>query len=94
MEKKQEPLNEVFQRGILNMLWIPIRTKQLRMSLKKHLAMKYLDALNTTYLAFIEHQHQKPKNTFIKEITETTVGPYKHFKELTLKIQFSPVNTT
>ena len=94
MEKKKEPSNEAFQRGILNMLWITIRTKQLRMSLKNHLAMKYLGALNTTYLAFIEYQHQIPKNTFLKKMLETTIDPYIHFKKLILKTQFSPVNTT
>ena len=52
MEKKQE-----------NMLWIPIKTKQLCMNLKRHLAMKYLVAVNTTYLVFIEYQQQKRKNT-------------------------------
>ena len=37
--------------------------KQLRMDLKRHLAMKYLGALNTTYLVFIEYQQRKCKNT-------------------------------
>ena len=63
MEKKQEPPNEDFQRGISNKLWISKRTKQLRMNLKRHLTMKYLGVLNTTYLVFIEYQQRKCKNT-------------------------------
>ena len=68
MEKKQEPSNEAFQRGICNKLWISKRTKQLRMNLKRHLTMKYLSVLNTTYLVFIEYQRRKRKTPF---------GPYK-----------------
>ena len=63
MEKKQEPPNEAFQRGIWNKLWISKRTKQLRMNLKRHLTMKYLGILNTRYLVFTEYQQRKCKNT-------------------------------
>ena len=59
----KETPNEAFQRGIWNKLWISKRTKQLRMNLKRHPTMKYLGALNTTYLVFIEYQQQKSKNT-------------------------------
>ena len=45
------------------MLWVPIRTKQRRMNLKRQLAMKYLGALNITYLAFIKYQQRIRKNT-------------------------------
>ena len=63
MEKKQEPPIEAFQRGIWNNLLISKKTKQLRMNLKRHLTMKYLGALNTTYLVFIEYQQGKRRNT-------------------------------
>ena len=69
MEKKQEPPNEAFQRGIWNKLRISKRTKQLRMNLKRHLTMKYLDVLNTAYLVFIDNENAK-----------TPFGPYKHKK--------------
>ena len=63
MEKKQEIPNEAFQRETWNNLWISKKTKQ-RMILKIHLAMKYLGALNTIYLVFMEYQQRKRKNTF------------------------------
>ena len=59
MEKKQE-----------NMLWIPIKTKQLCMNLKIHVAMKYLGAINTTYLVFIKYQQRKRKNTHWPLLTQ------------------------
>ena len=36
---------------------------QLRMNLKRYLAIKYLGAFNTTYIAFIEYQQRNRKNT-------------------------------
>ena len=36
------------------------------MTLKRHLAMKYLGALNTAYLVFMKYQQRKRENTPIK----------------------------
>ena len=52
----QQQLITIFQKGILNMLWIPMRTKRILSNLKRHLPMKYLGAFKTTNLAFIEYQ--------------------------------------
>ena len=62
MEKKQQPPNKAFQRGIWNKLLTSKWTKELRMNLKRHLAIKYLGALDTTYLGFIEYQQRKRMN--------------------------------
>ena len=45
------------------MLMDPYKNKQLRMNLKRHLALKYLSSFITTYLTFIEYQQRKHKNT-------------------------------
>ena len=60
------------------------------MTLKTHLAMKYLGAFNTTYLAFIEYQQRKckKKKTLLKKILETNHWPLLNTKMMVHKLNF------
>ena len=58
----------------------PYKNETTNSEFEKLFPRKYLGALNTTYLAFIEYHQRKRKSTFLKKILEINDWPYKHEK--------------